>query len=89
MVVYFVSLGISPYYLIMLFPLFALAAGGAMEYLTKMGTSGALATYALLYGPLVMSYIGSTTLPFIRVNYPLFFLKYALFAAPPPGGCCL
>lgn len=80
--VFFLSFGISPYYLIMLFPVFALSVGGGVSYLADMGSSGALGLYALLYGPLVVSYIGTTTLPYIGTNYPLFFLKDLIFFAP-------
>ena len=80
--VYFLSFGISPYYLIMLFPIFALSVGGGVGHLAKMGSSGGLGLYALFYGPLVVSYIGTTTLPYIGPNYALFFLKDVLFFAP-------
>ena len=78
----FLSFGIGPYYLIGLFPLLALAAGGGIGYLAKVGTYGALGLYAFFYAPLVASVIASTTLPFIGTNYPLFFLKLLLLVLP-------
>lgn len=80
--VFILSFGISPYYLIMLFPVFALAVGGGVGALSRSGGAAGAGLYALLYGPLVVSYIGSTTLPYIGANYPLFFLKVLLFFAP-------
>jgi 4-amino-4-deoxy-L-arabinose transferase-like glycosyltransferase len=82
MAVFFLSFGIGAYYMIMLFPLLALAAGGGIGHLSKAGTSGGLALYAFFYGPLVVSAIGSTTLPFIGTDYSLFIIKDILFALP-------
>ena len=80
----FLSFGIGPYYLIMLFPLFALAAGGAMGHLSKVGTPGALLFYGVFYAPLVGSYIG-TAATYIGTNYTLFALNGLLFVAPAAG----
>ena len=80
--VFFLSFGVGTYYPIMLFPVFALAAAGGVGYLSKMGNIGALGMYTFFYAPLVVSFIGSTTLPFSGIDYPLFFLKGVLFVLP-------
>jgi len=77
----FLSFGISPYYLIMLFPLLALAAGGGIGYLSKVGTAGALLFYGLFYAPLVGIYTGVAA-TYIGTNYTLFALNGLLFVAP-------
>jgi 4-amino-4-deoxy-L-arabinose transferase-like glycosyltransferase len=77
----FLSFGISSYYVVVLFPLLALAAGRGVWYLSNVGTHGALALYAVFYGPLVVSVIGSTTLS-VGTNYALFALKDILFGFP-------
>lgn len=81
-VVSFASFGIGSYYLIVLFPLFALAAGGGMGYLSKLGPTGALVLYAVLYAPLVEIIIGSVVLPHFEFNYTLSLLNDLLISLP-------
>ena len=74
--------GMASYYVIMLFPVLALAVGGAVPYLKKVGAGGALALYAALFIPLDLSYVASISLPTIAVNFSLYVLKDALLVAP-------
>ena len=78
----FVSFGIGAYYLVMLFPFFALAAGGGMAYFSRIGSVGALAFYTIFYAPLVATIIGSITLPFVGTNYGLSLLNDVLLVLP-------
>lgn len=74
--------GLGSYYLTMVFPVIALAAGGGFLSLARLGNTGALALYTALYVTLVSSYIASSTLGDIAFNYTLFIVKDALFVAP-------
>ena len=74
--------GIESYFLIALFPVMALSVGGGIRSLWRVGNTGALALYGVLYAPLVGLFIGSISSRISIVDYPMFFLKEALFAAP-------
>ncbi|MDG6902093.1 MAG: glycosyltransferase family 39 protein [Nitrososphaerota archaeon] len=89
MVLYFVLQvaiwGMSPYEVISVFPILAIAVGGGVGYLAKLGTPGGLAVYGALYAPLVASLVNSIALTYVGgvwVNYPLSLFKYALFVIP-------
>lgn len=74
--------GMASYYIIMLFPVFALAAGGGISHLTRIGSFGALALFGALYIPLDLSYIASQSLPTIAVNTAVYALKVTLLLGP-------
>ncbi|HEV2226203.1 MAG TPA: hypothetical protein VGR56_05285, partial [Nitrososphaerales archaeon] len=75
--------GMGSYYLTMIFPIIALAAGGGSRLIVRVGTTRALAFYSVFYVPLVATYIASSSLPTFGFDYPLFFLKDGLFIVPP------
>lgn len=78
----FATFGMGSYYVIMVFPVLALAVGRGVQYLGRVGSVGALALYTVFYAPLVSSYVASVALPFIGINFPLSYEGDALILAP-------
>ncbi len=77
--------GMSPYEVVSVFPALALAAGGGIEYLARLGTNGGLAVYGGLYVPLVASLINSVALSYVNgvgVNYPLSIFRDVILLVP-------
>jgi 4-amino-4-deoxy-L-arabinose transferase-like glycosyltransferase len=86
LVVFFVVnisvLGMGSYYLITVFPIMALAVGGGLKSITKLGSTGSIALYGAFYAPLVASFIASIGVPNFVADYPLALLKVTLFVVP-------
>jgi hypothetical protein len=74
--------GMGPYYITMIFPIIALAAGGGSKLLARLGTPAALALFTGFYIPVVATSVASSSFPTIAVDYSLYILKVGLFAVP-------
>lgn len=74
--------GFGAYYLILIYPMLAIAAGGGTPLLLRTSNTSALGLFSALYVPLVASMTASFTLPVIEFNYSLFALKVGILLAP-------
>jgi 4-amino-4-deoxy-L-arabinose transferase-like glycosyltransferase len=74
--------GFSAYYLILIYPMLASAAGGGTLLFLRIPNILSLGLFSALYVPLVASVSASLSLPVIDYNYWLFLLKVSVLLAP-------